>query len=290
MAPPGASRPRLRRHRDRGLRRGCTSCSASSIPRCRALERSGRVLVLGTPPAQASARASSIAQRALEGFTRSLGKEVGRRGATAQLVYVAPGGEHALDSTLRFLLSPRSAYVSGQVVVLGARRCRRRPQLDWERAAARAASRSSRAPRAASAPRSPRRSRATARMWSALDVPAPAGRPAAVAGALGGEALALDITAAEAPAQIAEHFRRGGIDVVVHNAGVTRDRTLGEDAARALELADRDQPVERAADQRRAARAARASPRAAGSSACPRSSGIAGNAGPDQLRRRRRPA
>ena len=36
-------------------------------------------------------------------------------GATAQLVQVAPGGEGAIESTLRFLLSARSAYVSGQV-------------------------------------------------------------------------------------------------------------------------------------------------------------------------------
>ena len=59
-----------------------------------------------------------VAQRALEGFTRSLGKEVGR-GGTVQLVYVADGAEGAVASTLGFLLSPKSAYVSGQVVRIG---------------------------------------------------------------------------------------------------------------------------------------------------------------------------
>ncbi|HVY97602.1 MAG TPA: short chain dehydrogenase, partial [Solirubrobacterales bacterium] len=79
------------------------------------LQRSGRVVILGTPPAEAGSARAHTAQRALEGFTRSLAKEIGGRGSTCQLVYVAKGAEDQLESTLRFLLSPRSAYVSGQV-------------------------------------------------------------------------------------------------------------------------------------------------------------------------------
>src|SRR3954452_17027130 len=84
-------------------------------PTIRRIETSGRVFVLGTPPRACATPRAATAQRALEGFTRSLGKEVGR-GATVQLVEVAPGAEDQIDSTVRFLLSPRSAYVSGQVV------------------------------------------------------------------------------------------------------------------------------------------------------------------------------
>src|SRR3954452_6854247 len=68
------------------------------------LERSGRVVVIGG------------GRRALEGFTRSLGKEVGPRGITVNLVHVDEGAEDQLGPTLRFLLTPRSAYVSGQVI------------------------------------------------------------------------------------------------------------------------------------------------------------------------------
>ncbi len=85
-------------------------------PTVRRIERCGRVVVLGTPPGECASVREATAQRALEGFTRSLGKELGGRGITVQLVYVARGGEQGLASTLRFLLSPRSAYVSGQVV------------------------------------------------------------------------------------------------------------------------------------------------------------------------------
>jgi 3-oxoacyl-[acyl-carrier protein] reductase len=88
-------------------------------PTIRRIGASGRLVVLGTPPEQAADRRHAVAQRALEGFVRSAAKEL-RRGATAQLVYVAPGAEDNLDATLRFLLSSRSAYVSGQVVRIGA--------------------------------------------------------------------------------------------------------------------------------------------------------------------------
>src|SRR5256714_6361194 len=87
-------------------------------PVMRRVEASGRVLILATPPEMAKSPRQAIAQRALEGLIRSIGKEVGK-GATAQLVYVAPGAEGAMESTLRFLLSAKSAYVSGQVIRVG---------------------------------------------------------------------------------------------------------------------------------------------------------------------------
>jgi 3-oxoacyl-[acyl-carrier protein] reductase len=41
--------------------------------------------------------------------------------------------------------------------------------------------------------------------------------------------LAVDITAADAPKVIADYLLKthGGVDIVVHNAGITRDKTLG---------------------------------------------------------------
>ena len=64
-------------------------------PKLRSLTTCPRVVVIGTPPEQVSG-AERVAQRALEGFTRSLGKEIGR-GGTVQLVYVAEGAEAAVD-------------------------------------------------------------------------------------------------------------------------------------------------------------------------------------------------
>jgi 3-oxoacyl-[acyl-carrier protein] reductase len=62
-----------------------------------------------------------------------------------------------------------------------------------------------------------------------LDVPAQADELNAVTSRLSGSALTLDITDPKAPAKIADHLleHHDGVDVVVHNAGVTRDKTLG---------------------------------------------------------------
>jgi len=59
-----------------------------------------------------------------------------------------------------------------------------------------------------------------------LDVPALADDLRAGMERIRGEAMELDITAADAPAVIAGRFARKGLDVLVHNAGVTRDRTI----------------------------------------------------------------
>jgi 3-oxoacyl-[acyl-carrier protein] reductase len=62
-----------------------------------------------------------------------------------------------------------------------------------------------------------------------LDVPAQGDALAATANHVHGTALQLDITAEHAPGALVEHLRErhGGVDVVVHNAGITRDKTLG---------------------------------------------------------------
>ncbi len=52
--------------------------------------------MIGTPPELVEG-GERVAQRALEGFTRSLGKEIGR-GGTVQLVYVAEGAEGAVTA------------------------------------------------------------------------------------------------------------------------------------------------------------------------------------------------
>ena len=58
-------------------------------PVARSLRASGRVLVLGTPPSACGELQQATAQRALEGFVRSLAKEVGSRNITVNAV--APG-------------------------------------------------------------------------------------------------------------------------------------------------------------------------------------------------------
>ena len=189
------------------------------------LQRNGRVVVLGTPPAEAGPPRAATAQRALEGFTRSLGKEVGGRGATVQLVLVSEGGEDQLESTLRFLLSPRSAYVSGQVVRVG-KGVAPLPEVDWDRPLDGRLALVTGASRGIGAAIAETLAADGARVVG-LDVPQAADGLREVAEKVNGEAIELDITGPEALERIAERFA-DGLDVLVHNAGVTRDRTIAK--------------------------------------------------------------
>jgi 3-oxoacyl-[acyl-carrier protein] reductase len=195
-------------------------------PTIRRVRRSGRVLVLGTPPGDAKNPRHATAQRALEGLVRSMGKEV-RKGATVQLIYVGKKAEDQIESTLRFYLSPKSAYVSGQVVRVGASALSA-DEIDWEHPLAGKFALVTGASRGIG--------RAIARVLArdgahviGLDVPALERELDETIGELGGSTLVLDITDEDAPARIAGHVleQHGGVDVVVHNAGVTRDKTLG---------------------------------------------------------------
>ncbi len=205
---------------------GLAELRAFFTPLLRRLEPCARLLVVGTPPELAETAPARVAQRALEGFTRSLGKEM-RGGSTVQLVQVAPGAEGALGSTLGFLLSPRSAYVSGQVVRVGAGGATQAPDVDWQ------APLTGRVVLVTGAARGI--GEAMARVLHrdgativGVDVPALASDLHRVTTELEGSALTLDVTAVDAPQRVARHLseRHGGVDVVVHNAGITRDRRL----------------------------------------------------------------
>ncbi len=203
-----------------------TQAYAFLHPAIRRVMTSGRVIVLGTPPEQCSQPAAAIAQRALEGLTRAIGKEV-RKGATAQLIYVAPKAEAQLESTLRFFLSPKSAFVSGQVVRIG-KRVAAPGSFDTEAPLAGRVALVTGAARGIGAAIAEVLARDGAHVVG-LDVTAMEQALIEVTSALGGSSLTADITDADAPATIAQHLRQahGGVDVVVHNAGVTRDKTLG---------------------------------------------------------------
>lgn len=191
-------------------------------PIARQVQASGRVVVVGINPESAKTVKQAIAQRALEGFVKSVAKEF-KKGIAANLVYVDPTAKDNLESALRFTISPRSAYVSGQVIRVSKAKT---VDIDWTKPLAGKTAVVTGASRGIGEAIAHVLSRDGAHVIC-LDVPQQQADLDRVAAEIGGSTLAIDVTAADAGEKIktaaAEH---GGLDIIVHNAGITRDKTL----------------------------------------------------------------
>ncbi len=190
----------------------------------RKLQASGRIVILARPHQDCATPEAAAAQRALEGLSRSLAKEVGGRGSTAQLLSVAEGAEANLDSSLRFLLSPKSAYISGQVIRVQAAAAEDNPQ--WDKPLAGKTALVTGASRGIGAAIAATLTRDGATVIG-VDLEPMAAELQQLMQSLQGKPLLADITSPEAPETILHAVRElGGVDLVVHNAGVTRDKTI----------------------------------------------------------------
>lgn len=196
-------------------------------PHVRGLAPCGRAIVVARPPGAASDPVTRAARRAIEGFVRSLGRELGRKGSTAQTVYVDAHTEERALPVLRFLLSRRSAYISGQPLHVTARiaappEARFERPLEGKRALVTGSARGIGAATARAL------AREGAHVW-VMDRPEDLEAAQAVASEIGGSAFGCDITDPGAAARIREAVSAAGdgLDILVHNAGITRDKTLG---------------------------------------------------------------
>ncbi|WP_199424421.1 3-oxoacyl-ACP reductase [Actinotalea solisilvae] len=189
----------------------------------------GRVLVISRAPGEPGALPAPLAavRQGVDGMLRSLAKEL-RAGATGNGIVLADGvgvDAPSVVGATRFLLSGKSAFVDGQLLQVtsdgGAVPADWSRPLDGQVAVVTGAARGI----GAAIARTLARDGAT---LVVVDVPAAGEALASVANEVHGTALQLDVTADDAAAKILAHVaaRHGRLDVVVHNAGILRDKLL----------------------------------------------------------------
>jgi 3-oxoacyl-[acyl-carrier protein] reductase len=195
-------------------------------PLMRQLAQCARIVVLAADPLECEHPIERAAATGVEGFVRTLAKEVGRNGSTANLLYVSRNAVERLDGPLRFFCSYRTAYVSGRPVRITNEAkltptvnqvLRLKDKVTVVTGAARGLGRATAV-------------RLAEEGAKVICIDVPSSKPVLddLAAQLGGVSFPLDITAPDAPAQLVSLVRTsyGGIDVVIHNAGITRDRML----------------------------------------------------------------
>ncbi|WP_028278739.1 3-oxoacyl-ACP reductase [Arthrobacter sp. H5] len=193
----------------------------------RQLARGARVVSVSRTVAGTVDPAEAAARRAVDGAVRSIAREL-RGGATANGIVLGDGV--GIDTTsavgaLRFLLSGRSAFVNGQFISVTSDRGElpavvAKP-LAGKIAVVTGAARGIGAEIASVL-------RRDGAQIVVVDVPAAGEQLMKVANQTGATALQLDITRPEAAQRIIDHVRdrHGQLDILVHNAGITRDKLL----------------------------------------------------------------
>ncbi len=193
----------------------------------RDLAPGGRVVTVSRPASEADSPAAAAARQGVDGFLRSLAKEL-RAGATGNGIVLQEGVQATSPSALaalQFFLSGRSAFVDGQFVTVSSAAGELPTDVEKPLAGKIAVVTGAARGIGAAIARTLHRDGATLIL---VDGPAAGDRLAAVANEVRGTALQLDISRDDAGYRIIEHAvqRHGRLDIMVHNAGITRDKLL----------------------------------------------------------------
>ena len=193
----------------------------------RKLVPGARVVSISRPALDTDAPALAAVRQGIDGAMRSLGREM-RGGATANGIVLTEGTDLLSPGTLgalRFFFSGRSAYVDGQFLTV--RSTDGELPADFRKPLAGKVAVVTGAARGIGASIARTLARDGAQLV-VVDMPAAGEALAAVANQIGATTLQLDVTAKDAAQQIMDHAigRHGSLDIVVHNAGITRDKLL----------------------------------------------------------------
>lgn len=195
-------------------------------PLIKKISANGRIIVLAKTSETCETPEQASAQAALTGFVRSLAKEMGLKGVTAHLIYADHGAEIGLlEAPLKFLLSPKSAYISGQTLRITA--SHHVASSPWEKPLSNKWALVTGAAQGIGAEIARTLAREGAQVIC-VDLPEAEKNLYELASEINGEPLLLDIAHPRAAEQIVDLLQEFSceLDILVHNAGIIRDKTL----------------------------------------------------------------
>ncbi|XAS69204.1 3-oxoacyl-ACP reductase [Micrococcaceae bacterium Sec5.7] len=198
--------------------------AASSL---RDLASNARVVTISHESGAAGTPAAAAARQGVDGLLRSLAKEL-RSGATGNGIVLAEDvitTSPSVLGALRFFLSGRSAFVDGQFLTVTSAEGKLPDDVEKPLAGKVAVVTGAARGIGAAIARTLYRDGAT---LIVVDIPGAGDHLAEVANEVRGTALQLDISREDAGRRIIDHAveRHGRLDIVIHNAGITRDRLL----------------------------------------------------------------
>ena len=186
------------------------------------LKAGGRVVTISRTSNNNSV-AVNAARGGVEGFIRTIAKE-SRKGVTANGLILDDGVDitsPAAQTALRFFLSAKSAFVTGQTLRISTNDGELAQM--WERPLAGKVALVTGAARGIGAAIAATLARDGASLF-VLDIPAAGSELANVANELGATPIQLDITADDAAEKMTTALKGAKLDILVHNAGITRDK------------------------------------------------------------------
>ena len=162
-----------------------------------------------------------LLERALDGLMRSLSKESGRKNIGVNAVKSTSGAEQRVPFIVQFLLSKRAAYVAGQTIPVSTLATdETAPELTQVLAGKRAIVTGAGQGIGLSVAQFLRQEGATI---IGIDHPSSKTIDAEMA-KLGGQSIKLDIGQADIAEQFVQALDGQAVDIIIHNAGITRDR------------------------------------------------------------------
>ena len=194
----------------------------------RRIKTKGKIIIVGEDLDQASDAEHSATQGSLDGFCKSIAKEVGKKGIICNLIYLKKGSQKYIQSPLYFLMTNKACYITGQSIKLSNNTLKPK-RINWNLPLKGKLALVTGAAQGIGLKTAKVLSRDGATVVC-LDMPSNKAALEKLARSISGHSLPIDLSDDDAVENILSTIRSqlGAIDIIIHNAGITRDKTISK--------------------------------------------------------------